>query len=84
MAKTQTELFARQEAIEFLQDSYMIKDVTNRLKTDRKNLADEIVTQILAHVPFQSVLLVSQNPEERKRPSFDEIKEKCKSGDTNS
>ena len=73
-------MFTREEAVEFLQNSWKIKNVLERMKTDRKNLADEIVTQILAKVPFQSISLVAAIPEDRNRPSFEDIKARCTTG----
>ena len=76
----QGDMFTQQEVVEFLQKSWKIKDVVKRMKTDRKNLADEIVTQILVNVPFQSITLVAADPQERTRPSFEEVKKKCTTG----
>ena len=73
-------MFTREEAVEFLQNSWKIKNVLERMKTDRKNLADEIATQILAKVPFQSISLVAARPEDRNRPSFEDIKARCTTG----
>jgi hypothetical protein len=80
MSKTQKDMFTREEAVEFLQNSWKIKNVLKRMKTDRKNLADEIATQILAKVPFQSLSLVAARPEDRNRPSFEDIKARCTTG----
>ena len=81
MSKTpKDDMFTQKEAVEFLQNSWKIKDVLKRMKTDRKNLADEIVVQILANVPFQSITLVAAKPEERNCPSYEEIKQRCTSG----
>ncbi|CAB4026527.1 arylamine N-acetyltransferase 1-like [Paramuricea clavata] len=82
MSKTEKELemFTREEAVEFLQNSWKIKNVVERMKTDRKNLADEIVTHILEKVPFQSISLVAAKPEDRNRPSFEDIKAMCTAG----
>ncbi|XP_028406155.1 uncharacterized protein LOC114528676 [Dendronephthya gigantea] len=77
---SEKDMFTQEEAVEFLQTSWKIKDVLKRMKTDRKNLVDEIVTQILAKVPFQSIHLVAAKAEERKRPPFEEIRKKCTSG----
>ncbi|CAB4026525.1 arylamine N-acetyltransferase 1-like, partial [Paramuricea clavata] len=80
MSKTEKDMFTQEEAVEFLQNSWKIKNVLDRMKTDRKNLADEIVTQILAKVPFQSISLVAAKPEDRNRPSFEDIKARCTTG----
>ncbi len=73
-------MFTREEAVEFLQNSWKLKDVLKRMKTDRKNLADEIVSQILAKAPFQSITLVAATPQERNRPSYEKIKARCTTG----
>ena len=80
MSKPQKDMFTREEAVKFLQNSWKIKNVLKRMKTDRKNLADEIATQILAKVPFQSISLVAAKPEDRNRPSFEDIKARCTTG----
>jgi hypothetical protein len=80
MSKSEKDMFTREEAVEFLQNSWKIKNVLKRMKTDRKNLADEIATQILAKVPFQSISLVAAKPEDRNRPSFEDIKASCTTG----
>lgn len=76
------DMFTQKEAVEFLETSWKIKDVRKRMKSDRKNLVDEIVTQILAKVPFQSINLVAATVEERKQPSHEQIKARCTSGIT--
>ena len=76
-------MFTQEEIVEFLEKSWKIKDVQKRMKTDRKNLADEIVIQILVNVPFQSITMVAADPQDRNRPSFEEVKERCTTGANN-
>ena len=78
--KQKDDMFTQTEAVEFLQNSWKIKNVLKRMKTDRKCLVDEIVIQILANVPFQSITLVASKPEDRNCPSYEEIKKRCTSG----
>ena len=77
---SQGDMFSQQEAVQFLQNSWSIKDVLKRLKNDRKNLVDEIVVQILARIPFQSIALMAKPAEERNCPTYEEIKARGKSG----
>ena len=76
----QGDMFTQEEIVEFLQKSWKIKDVLKRMKTDRKNLADEIVIQILVNVPFQSITMVAANQQDRNRPSYEEVKKRCTTG----
>jgi hypothetical protein len=73
------EMFTYNEAVELLQNSWAVKNVEKRLKNDRKNLVDEIVQIIHEKVAFQSVTLLS-SANIHKRPTYDEIKERCVSG----
>lgn len=67
-------------AVEFLQSSWGVKNVEERLENDRKNLLDEIVRLILANVPFQSITFMATPSEQRKRPTYEEIKKRCMKG----
>ena len=73
-------MFSEQEAVQFLEKLWSINDVLKRLKNDRKNLVDEIVVQVLARVSFQSIVLMATPQEERKCPTYEELKARGKSG----
>ncbi|BFZ20185.1 hypothetical protein BsWGS_23224 [Bradybaena similaris] len=73
-------MFTREEAVKFLTENLNIPNVEQRLKSDRKNLLDEIATNIQTHLPFQNLKLLSEVPEKRHRPSLDEIKADLMSG----
>lgn len=72
-----TEMFTYNEAVELLQSSWGVRNFEERLKNDRKNFADEIVRVIHGNVAFQSVTVLDDI---HKRPTYDEIKERCVSG----
>lgn len=72
-------MFSKKEAIIFLQNSLGVKDVEKRLERDRKNLLDEIISGILANVPFQSITLMTSS-DKRKRPSLENVKKDCMAG----
>ena len=74
------DMFTQEEAVEFLQNSFKIKDVLKKLKTDPKSLVDEIAVQVLSRVSFQSIVMIATSPKERRRPTYEEIKARGKSG----
>uniref|UniRef100_A0A2C9M5Y5 arylamine N-acetyltransferase n=2 Tax=Biomphalaria glabrata TaxID=6526 RepID=A0A2C9M5Y5_BIOGL len=74
------DLFSRDEAFNFLKDNLNVKDVEQRLSMDRKNLLDDIATNMQIHLVFNNMRLLSLPQELRQRPSFDEIKSDLKSG----
>ena len=74
------EMFTKEEAVSFLQTTWGIKRVEERLHDDRKALLEEITVQVQTKVPFQSITLMSVPPAERKRPSVATIKEECMAG----
>ena len=69
-------VFTYAEATELLL-GWGIKGIQDRLKDDRKNLVDEIIQVIFEKVPFQCVTLMACPVEERRQPSYDEIKASC-------
>ena len=68
------EMFSKNTAVEFLHSSWGVKNVEERLENDRKNLLDEIVRLTLANVPFQSITFMATPSEQRKCPTYEEIK----------
>ncbi|KAK7095580.1 uncharacterized protein [Littorina saxatilis] len=74
------EMFSREEAVCFLEGSWGVSNVAERLTRDRKALLHEVVTQVQVSVPFQSVTLMAVPPEQRRRPSVGSIKAECMAG----
>ena len=72
-----TEMFNHDAALKLLQDSWRIKDVEKRLKTDRKALLDEVVVGVQEKVIFQTISVMASEPGRLKRPTFAEIKQNC-------
>lgn len=65
LAVASMDMFTREEAVKFLTENLNISNVEQRLKSDRKNLLDEIATNIQTHLPFQNLKLLSEVPEKR-------------------
>ena len=76
---SEKEMFTYIEAVHLLQNSWGVRNVKERLRNEQKDLADEIVRVIHEKVAFQNVVLLS-SPDINKRPTYDEIKERCISG----
>ena len=73
-------MFTEEEATSFLENSWGIRNVKNKLGADRKNLLDEIIVIVQAKVPFQSITLMATSPNERIRPTLEDIKRDCMAG----
>ena len=73
------EMFTYDEVVDFLKNSWGVENCEERLKNDRKNLADEIVQVVHEKVAFQSISHLS-SADKHKRPTYDEIKRRCMKG----
>lgn len=73
-------MFTKAEAVAFLQNSWDIQKVEERLKNDRKRLIEEVVIQIQSRVPFQNITLMAAPLEQRRRPNVKDIKQACMKG----
>ena len=74
-------MFTRQEAVTFLQQSWGIERVEERVDgSSRKDLLEEVLTTVQSKIPFQSITLMSVPPAERVRPSMETIKNECMQG----
>ena len=70
------------EALELLETRWRVVNVVQRLKSDRKNLVDEIIICIHEYVPFQSISVLSKSSEERNiMLTNEQIKEVCFAGE---
>ncbi|KAH9502778.1 hypothetical protein Btru_069763 [Bulinus truncatus] len=74
------DLFTKEEAFDFLKNILDVKEAEMRLSTDRKGLLDNIVTNMQTRLLFNNMRLLSDPPESRHRPTFEEIKLDLKNG----
>ena len=73
-------MFSKNTAVEFLESSWGVKNIEERLENDQKNLLDELVQHILANVPFQGITYMATPSEQRKLPTYEDIKKRCMQG----
>ena len=79
MSMRESEMFTYREVVDLLQNSWGIENFEERLRNDRKKLADEIVQVIHEKVAFQSISLLS-SADKHRQPTYEEIKERCVRG----
>ena len=73
----------KEEAIQFLQNSWKMNDVESQVKTDRERFLNKLIQTIYERVPFQllsAFTLASLPPNEREIPSLEQIDKICMSG----
>ena len=73
----------KEEAIQFLQNSWKMNDVESQVKTDRERFLNKLIPTFYERVPFQLLhffILTSLPPNEREIPSLEQIDKVCMSG----
>ena len=73
----------KKEAVDFLQRSWGVKNVEEKLRSDRKHFLEEIILVIRGRVPFQSLTfcaMLSIPPTKRFLPSLKSANKDCMTG----
>jgi hypothetical protein len=83
MPSVSADMLTREEAIQFLQNSWKMNDVELQLTTDRESFLNKLIPTFYERVPFQlliSFILTSLPPNEQEIPSLEQIDKVCMSG----
>ena len=76
-------MLTKQEAIQFLQSEWKMKDVEQEIKNDREKFLNKLIVTIHERVPFHLLFVPKLStfpPNERTFPNFDESDYLCMSG----
>ncbi|GFS03084.1 arylamine N-acetyltransferase [Elysia marginata] len=68
------DMFTPEEAFSFVAEKLKVKNVRERIASDRKRLLDDIAVAMQTELPFQNVHLLRISRENRRRPTLEEIK----------